>query len=654
MKLKEKMLKLNFKPCLKIFFGGNMKKIITILIFLLLFIPNIINASNVDYDIVRYYINADISTNGNLEVTELIVLNGTFNGYIRDIVYKNPNLGSNGYESNLIYNATNLKMLEISAKKVGKISFDTLNDPDFTNLTPNQGRNLGYTTQTLPNGTSYKMYFKSDNDTVAFKVKYQIIDAVVLHNDVAEMYWTFIGNDYADKIEDLQIKVNLPSKDNTDNFRVWAHGDMAGEINKYDNNYLLATLKRLPAYNSVDIRLTFDKNLINQYLVTKKTSDNALPEILKVEEERAAIQNKKRQRIKITYYTTLVLSCSYTIILILTWIYVYLKYDKEYKSTFHNEYNREFIDDYNVEVVDYLFNKSITPNAMSASITNLIYKKVITASEIPDTKKEKEYTFTLNENNTNYNETEKYLIDFLFQKVGENNTFTTIELKDYAKGTKTCEKFSNSYTTWKNKVVADAKNQNFFENKGKAIGLSFGFLIVAIVLLSMSFTILNILDDMLFLQFFNIFLSSNFLIYTFSFSKRTKKGNDDYAKWKAFKKFLNDFGTFNIKELPEIILWERYLVYATVFGIAKKVSESMNVRIKELETDGVYVDYYPTFTNYYFFHSIDDAITSSIRDNITAVTREYASSSYSSGGGHGGGFSSGGGHGGGGGGGRGF
>ena len=33
------------------------------------------------------------------------------------------------------------------------------------------------------------------------------------------------------------------------------------------------------------------------------------------------------------------------------------------------------------------------------------------------------------------------------------------------------------------------------------------------------------------------------------------------GKWTAFKKFLNDFGSFDVKELPEIKLWERYLVF---------------------------------------------------------------------------------------------
>ena len=296
-------------------------------------------------------------------------------------------------------------------------------------------------------------------------------------------------------------------------------------------------------------------------------------------------------------------------------------------------------------------NKNITPNALSASIMNLIYKKVIQVEEIPSNKKKKDYKFTLNRENENKNETETYLINFLFTKVGKDDTFTTQELQSYAKSTKTCEKFSNSYTTWKNKVIKDGKAQNFFESTGKAKGISILFLVVGIIINILAGVFIVIVPTL----YINIFLSIIFLIYTFAFFKRTKKGNDDYSKWKAFKKFLNDFGTFDTKELPEIILWERYMVYATVFGLAEKVSKVMNVKIRELEASGVSVtSYNPTFSDWYVFNSLNNIVTSSVRSNASAVTAQRANSISSSGGGHGGGFSSGGGFGGGGGGGHGF
>lgn len=628
-----------------------MKKLIKVFILFILCFPGITKASEVDYDITNYYINADILENGDMLVTELLVLDGTFNGYIREIEFKNSILENDGYKNNQRYNATDLEIVEIAAKKVKNVNFDTINEAGFTTLTEGKPSNLGYVESKITNGKSYKMYFRSDEDKVAFKLTYRIKDAIVLHNDVAELYWTFIGSDYDDKIRDLQIKVNLPNIDTTDNFRVWAHGDMAGEIHAYENTYLLATIKKLDAHSSVDVRTTFDASLMNKNSVAKQTKEEALDKIIEVETERAEKQNKKREQIKKIYYTFVGLTILYFLALIVAWIYIYIKYDKEYKSDFTNEYNREFIDDYNVEVIDYLMHKNITPNAMSASIMNLIYKKVITVEEIPTNKNKKEYKFTLNENKDKINETEQALIDFLFTKVGQENTFTTKELKDYAKSTKTCEKFQSSYTSWKNKVIRDGKKEEFYETHHKPAGIGVTFLLIAILLN----VLLIMMDAIVPITFLAIFVAVIFLIYTFAFTKRSKKGQDHYTRWKAFKKFLNDFGTFDTKELPEIILWERYMVYATIFGLAEKVSKTMNVKIKELEASGVYTTgYYPTFSDWYFYNSLNNIFTSTINANSAAVTSLHANSSSSSGSGFGGGFSSGGGFGGGGGGGHGF
>ena len=62
-----------------------MKKILTIIITFFV-VPFVALAA--DYDIDHFYIDATIKNNGDMDVSELIVLNGTFNGYERDILYK--------------------------------------------------------------------------------------------------------------------------------------------------------------------------------------------------------------------------------------------------------------------------------------------------------------------------------------------------------------------------------------------------------------------------------------------------------------------------------------------------------------------------------------------------------------------------------------
>jgi len=629
-----------------------MKKIYCFL--LLLCFPFLVSAATVKYDVEQFLVDAQILENGDMFVQELLLLDGTFNGYIRDITYKNSKLKRNypiNFSKDAIYNGTDITDVTIKAKKVNhSISYATFNESfDYLERTTESiAKNVEYVPSRIYDGYSYKMYYKANNEKVVFYLSYVVKDVVVLHEDVAELYYTFIGDAFDDPIGNAQIRVTLPNKNQT--LRVWAHGELTGEIDKISDSAVEAKISKLSSNSPVDIRLTFSKNVLNSFLVTKTTEEEALPSILEVEEKRAEEANQKRKKAKRVVLFCTISSVLYLVFLILWWIYVYFKYDKEYKALFDMEYNREFIDDYNVEVVEYLMKQKIGENAFSASILNLVYKKNIKFEELVTDKKKKEYQFTLL-NKDHLNETEINLVNFLFDRVGKEGVFTTKDLKDYASSTKTYTAFQSSYNKWIDSARKDAKKEQFFETVGVPFLSSFLFLIVGIFILSYSASH----ETGLILPFLCGGLSVIFLFYCAFMKKRTKKGAEHYARWNAFKKFLEDFGTFDVKELPEIVLWERYLVYATVFGIADKVQASMNVKIKEFNlSDATYASYYPSWIDYSIASSINRSIHDSFTANRETYSREMASSRSSSGSGGGGGFSSGGGFGGGGGGGRGF
>ena len=126
-------------------------------------------------------------------------------------------------------------------------------------------------------------------------------------------------------------------------------------------------------------------------------------------------------------------------------------------------------------------------------------------------------------------------------------------------------------------------------------------------------------------------------ILCFKIKKRinvlTQKGIDSKEKWKGLKKYMEDFSLLNEKEVPAIEVWEKYLVYATVFGISDKVLKQLKTVYPDIDK----IDAINTSTYMYFmYHSnFGTSFTSSINSSI--------SSSYSSATGGGGGFSGGGG-----------
>jgi len=665
-----------------------MKKIFIIIIFLTLFIPiSLLGIENVDYEIYDYIVDANIDVSGNLNVKEIIGIKGSYNGYIRDLIYKNNNLKDftgnyEDFKGSKIYNGTNIEI-----ERVGKInykkelSFNTFNEEIIEFNLCSNSKNC-YEKNILSNGISLKMYNETKNDITYFYIEYLVGNVVVLHEDVAELYYNFIGELFDDKIKNYKLRLTLPfeTKEQT---LIWAHGPINGNVYlmgklndksyfitenndktlklKNDNEEIIVdkeedityygaylTVNNVEKNTPIDLRMTFDKDLImidHPYL--KKSNVNALDKILDIETKRSNEVNEKRKIAKIKIFTTYSLTGIYLLGLLILSIYIYIKHDKERKAKFTGEYNREFIDDYDVTVIEYLFNKNITENAFSTSVLNMIYKKNINFEKISD--KDYELTKVSIENLT---EAELIIMHIIFDEAGDGKKTTLGKIKKYARKVKgTTSPFLNNYSIWKNNVTKMAKKENFFEDKSQIKIISSIYVALMILIL-----FLHIICDIFnFLTIAVIVLSIVFLIYILCFTKKTIKGIEHYEKWNAFKKFLIDFGRFEEKELPEIALWERYLVYANIFKIAKKLGKTMEIKFNEMNINTNYNR--NLLFDYMLWTHLNSTINSTISSSITIAhtsVQRTAQSTYSSGGGFGGGFSSGGGFGGGGGGGRGF
>ena len=365
-----------------------MKKIILIIMILLILPISLLAVStdDVNYEIDDYIVDASIDISGNLVIKEIIGVKGTFNGYIRDLEYKNDNVqkftGSDSdFSGSDIYNGTNIELY-----KVGKINYDKSLDFDafkeeiieFEEC--NNSTNC-YEKTKNEDGLSLKMYNETIDDTTYFYIEYLVGNVIVLHNDIAELYYNFIGNNFDDMINKYQLRVALPST-TTEQIRVWAHGPLTGEINfiateeddvtTYYGGYL--HVDNLNANTPVDMRMTFPKELIIvEHPYQKRSNIDGLDKILAVEQERADEANRLRETARKNLKIGYVVSGVFYLGIITLFIFVYLKYDKEYKPDFEGEYYREFIDDYDVTSVEYLMNKKITDRGFSTSILNMIY-----------------------------------------------------------------------------------------------------------------------------------------------------------------------------------------------------------------------------------------------------------------------------------------
>lgn len=683
-----------------------MKKIYSIILFLIfLLVPFQINAY--EEGISKYYIDMTVEENGNLYVKELIILNGNFNGFERIINYKNNRLSSfdgslNSFRGSDIYNGSGINLISIKNIDVdSNSSFETLyNSGDiFQEVSYASTGDYGkYIRSVTSIGETYRIYNPDKGSKKGFYLEYELENMGVVHNDIGEVAVNLF-DELTEYVEVLEMKIHIPNNEIL--LRGWAHGPLTGEITLVNNNLIEVRATKIDPYNPIDVRFAFDKVVIKD---SKKYSNvDALDKIVEIETELANEANAKREQAKLqlekeaksavnlakenptrtnynyaltsvnylsdgdlkqslmleldyvlksiekkeSFYRIIILSLfgAWFIGLILLTYYIYRKYDKEYDPEFKGHYYREIPANYGPEVLGYLLNKKVGPDDLSASIMNLINKKVILVEKVFGKRKE---DYLLKKVESEVTTAEKNVLELVF------DTKDSILLSDFKKqAQKSYEAFLSRYDDWKLQAMALSKAEEFYEiNNNKNFATIYSILGLALTFLLYK----NYINFFIYVVMF--LLSIGTLIYFVSITKRSKKGNNDYSKWMGLKRFLKDFSTMDQKSLPEVALWEKYLVYAMPLGCAKKLSKDMKLKIKEMGLyDQATIDMYDIDYMLHINRIINSTMISSVQAAQTEQTRErmaeISSSSSSSGGGFGGGFSSGGGSfGGGGGGGR--
>lgn len=603
-----------------------MKRFIVFLLFVLF--PMGVNALEPNYIIDDLTIESKITEDGSLLVVEKITLTGDFNGFERDL----------GYKGN--YPLYDPKTLILGTVSDTNKTFESVYSADL-------GDSYVYTTTDDGKVLYVKMYNYTEGGTKTFQLEYTLNGLVVSHKDVAELYYTFIGSKMDSDINNVKITIELPAVDQT--LRAWAHGPLSGTIELKEHKKVVATISPLYANNLLDIRMVFSNSLVP--LATKTSNKDALTTILMEEEERANEANQQRSNALLYMQITSNLMYIWSSLALFIFIYTYFKYDKEKKSEFNLEYFRELPATYGPEVVEYLMKKNITSLSFSATILNIIRKGYLKVEENPNGKN-KDYVLVMNEVKLKeeLTEIEAFLYKYLLNDLGDGKRLPLNVLKRISHSTSEAQDFVDHYNTWEGMAKMNAVYEDFYENNIKYKVFVFLFIAIGIGMIWVFGIYFGLSGLPIILA---ILLAISLGIYITLFTKRTPRGTEEYSRWKAFKKFLEHFGRFDERVLPEIVLWEHFLVYATALGIARQVAKEMKIKIEKMGVDQTLL---PNYNMLYLHSTFANTLTHSIGTARAESMSQIASSKASSGGGFGGGFSGGGGFGGGGsgGGGRGF
>lgn len=614
------------------------KIIIAIIAFLsIIIISNISNASgglrlkNLNYDVM-------LNSDGSANVIE------TWRISIEDTntLFKTFEIDSSKYKE-----ITDVKVTEI--KSSGNVDFRKINQYKY-----HVDKNCYYA---LVNKGKFEIAWgaHAEDVTRTYKISYKIIDAVKNYNDCSEFYWQFISTDSEIPANKVTGTIKLPNiVENLEELRVWAHGPLNGNIKKDSNDTVSFEVDGLEENTMLEARVVTPRLVFSR---NKNTSNQyKLQNILNQEQEWADEANRKREEIQKRQEDmrkSMIISCIIFNIIGLVLAIVIVKKIAKYRTQLKEtpkikpqqelEYYRD-IDSNETPAeaafVYYFKNTGMQYNMskiISATMLDLCMKKHI-EFEVVANKKNQIRVILKKDFPEGLVKDEKTIYELL-QKVAnkETNSFTMKEFEKYASrhSSSVLGTFSKIETIAKN---LQEENGNYSKdlitksNSWSTKGVGYVFLAILSVISMWLLVIPAIVAA----------------VYSFKIASRyntlTQRGVNRKEELQGLKKYMEEFSMIDDKTVPELVLWEKYLVYATVFGIADKVLKQLKVVYPQI-TDGELAGY-----SYMYLMYSNNFNTSFLNTLNSSVSTSYHSATnYSSGSGGGGGFSSGGGFGGGGG-----
>lgn len=485
-------------------------------------------------------------------------------------------------------------------------------------------------------------------DTRRYQISYKVIDVIAQYDDYAELYWKFIGSDFEINANKVTGRIYLPQNaQSKEDIKVWGHTkNLNGEIYVTDLNRIEFTLENQQKQNYVEIRSLFPKDIIET--TGRKYNTSILNSALQEETKWADQANRQREINRNIALILSLLVMSYTIICLIRILLNVLKIingkvKRQGKPTERIQYYRDLpYKDATPGEAIFVFSKgerTSLSNSFSANILDLCLKKNISLEVEKGSSLEQSNVYiTLLENNVeNLKEEQKIILEFLKTVSEEKNKLSIKDITEYFKKNiedvqKIDTRFSKTIREQEIKLgnYDEKAEKEYKKHSAFAIGGFFATMGLIVVLMLCS-SLLPILILTIAISLVNSILELALANRKYIF---TQKGIDEREKWKAFKKYMEDFSLLKEKDIPDLVVWEKYLVYATAFNISAEVLEQLKIVYPEIMDMNSNLD---TNSYIYMMNTLD------LGSYIDIAVDTAISSVYSSGDGSGGGFSSGGG-----------
>ncbi len=471
-------------------------------------------------------------------------------------------------------------------------------------------------------------------EKTVFEIEYEMHNAALRYNDCSDLYLSLYSGSSVRHLDSFSAQILFPDEKmpGAGNYLAFTYGTDAegfpvtesADANPGYYTFSIALDKDDLRFHSYNEYLEFDlvsfgedRHRFTEYAPSNLySSDDVLKEILKEQQTYAAAPGRFRTAKYFCFVLCLLLGLSAPLYVLFKERRIRTRHSffvpvRDY--SYYEEIPSDLDPHFAAELVFSREKKKKRENSESyaALLLSLARKKYVSLHEeqfYPAYQTEPDLVVTLTPEDGVAPLTlcEQYYFDLLRRHATSRQTVVASSDEDSADAAG-CSQRRISMSTLRHRVSADYESTRAFaeniENSTVSVGVGDGYfqkadyteprrvlhscavrLRIAAVLLLLPVNLISC-RTRLGLAFggftlFGILLLFSALLLDFRSRKYlllTQKGEDEYARWRGLYRFLQNDTMLRERGVSDLPLWERYLVYATAFGLSDKVIESIGI-----------------------------------------------------------------------------
>ena len=440
------------------------------------------------------------------------------------------------------------------------------------------------------------IYMKANYTHKSFTIEYTTNKATMCYSDVLEFNRFMVGDEWDYDIGKVSGTISFPQvADMNNDIYVWGHGPANGVVNIQSNHSVYYECNDYPNNTALSIRLLLPSQLFNMEKINKDYLSQILNEEATFAKKEAAIQKWK----KIKIYGSASLG---GIVGLGSVIYLWIKkrrISKAIKPSLEVDYYRDLPSDLSpsevIDLMNYIGHDFDEKNKFASTLMSLSLKGLIDFEEYEEDGffgNKKKTKLLMKRNQEAYNQLkphEQILYNFI-ESAGNQQETTFDDIEKYTQVSPVhCKERLDTFRQTSHGLIEKAGYLDLKVKTGHLLLISFALIIVGAIAIP-------------FLPLFGIPVAISgviSLVLSGTTKRYTQKGADEVALWEAFERFLKEFTLMNEKELPELVVWEEYLIYATAMGIGEKVLKQLPEKYPQFYESTVYTH---SYVRHFYYH----------------------------------------------------